>query len=702
MPSATDHSASAAAHLLQGLNAAQAEAVISAAAPLRILAGAGSGKTRVLTRRIAHRVLVEGIDPSHVLAVTFTRKAARELRQRLSALRLPGPVTTGTFHALAAAQLRQRWEERRIDPPQLLDRKVGFVARLMPRTSAARSTTATLDVVGEIEWAKARMIPASEYPAAAAAAARRPSVDVNTVAGVYERYEKEKLARRMVDFDDLLRLATRDLRADEEFAAARRWRFRHLFVDEFQDVNPLQHALLREWMGDRVDLCVVGDPNQAIYAWNGADASYLVDFEEHFPTAATVVLDENYRSTPQILGVANAVLSTGRAHHFELRPTLDDGPLPDVRRVADEVSEARLIVRRVRDAHAPGTTWASQAVLVRTNAQLPVIEEELRRARIPFHSRSSVRFLDLPEVRDAMAQLRSGRDASLSVGIEDLELSLAIDDPPLLVEETTPAPLDEERRANVAELVRLGREYLGLDPGGTYGGFNAWVTTTLRSDDGIGGDAVELATFHAAKGLEFDVVHLAGMEEGLVPISHARTNEALDEERRLLYVAITRARRVCHMTLVERRTFGSRAVARKPSPYLETVELALSLLAEGRPAVDLGAAIAAQRARLAEAAAARPATGRARAGRTPRSGGAEPLDPAAQALYDELKGWRLTQSRAADVPAFVIFSDATLAEVARRRPRTRVQLLDVPGIGPVKAERFGEALLSVIELSTPT
>lgn len=697
MPSATDHSASPAAHLLQGLNAAQAEAVTSPAMPLRILAGAGSGKTRVLTRRIAHRVLEESIDPSHVLAVTFTRKAARELRQRLGALRLPGPVTTGTFHALAAAQLRQRWEERRIEPPQLLDRRVGFVARLMPRTSAARSTTATLDVVGEIEWAKARMIPASEYPAAAAAAIRRPSVDPGTVAGVYERYEKEKLARRMVDFDDLLRLATRDLRADEEFAAARRWRFRHLFVDEFQDVNPLQHALLREWMGDRLDLCVVGDPNQAIYAWNGADASYLLDFEEHFPTAATVVLDENYRSTPQILGIANAVLSTGRAHHFELRPTLDDGPVPDVRRLADEVAEARFIARNLRDAHAPGRTWASQAVLVRTNAQLPVIEEELRRAGIPFHSRSSGRFLDQPEIRDAMAQLRASRDRSLLVGIDDLELSLGTDDADDETDggDNDTTMLDDERLANVAELVRLGREYLNLDPGGTYGGFSTWVTATLRSDDGLGHDAVELATFHAAKGLEFDVVHLAGMEEGLVPISHARTNDALDEERRLLYVALTRARRACHMSWVERRTFGSRAPARKPSPYLETVELAMSLLASGRPATDLGAAIAAERARLRDDTQG-PAAGRRREGRRQGPSGGEPLDATQQALFDDLKGWRLTQSRAADVPAFVIFNDATLAEVARRRPKTRVQLLDVPGIGPVKAERFGDALLAVV------
>ena len=686
----TDH------RLLQGLNRAQSEAVTSRAAPLRILAGAGSGKTRVLTRRIGHRVVAEGIEPGHVLAVTFTRKAANELRHRLSAAGLRSPVTTGTFHAIAAAQLRQRWEERRIEPPQLLDRKVGFVARLM----SSRSSTAPLDVVGEIEWAKARLVSAADYAVAAEAANRRPSVDAQTVADTYARYEQEKLARRLVDFDDLLRLATRDLRADPDFAAARRWRFRHLFVDEFQDVNPLQFGLLKEWLGDRLDLCVVGDPNQAIYAWNGADAQYLLEFDRHFPSAETVLLDENYRSTPQILGVANAILSTGTSHHFELRPTQPDGPPPSVRRVADETSEANLIARRLRDAHGPGHTWAEQAVLTRTNAQLPAIEEALTRAGIPYRSRSGTRLLDQPEVRDALKQLRSARNPLLSVALDDLELSLNIPDdavdPAAPGSSTVEPGLGDERTANIAELVRLGREYLALDPGGSYPGFSTWLSTTLRTDDGIGRDAVELTTFHAAKGLEFDVVHLAGLEEGFVPISHARTNEALDEERRLLYVALTRARKAVHLTYVERRTFGSRSLNRRPSPHLETVELALSMLAGGGAPDDMGSAIAAQRAAMREQAG-EPAA-RRRSGPS-RGSTAATVGPADAALFDALKSWRLAQARAAAVPAFVIFNDATLAEVARLKPSNRRQLLAVSGVGPVKAERFGDALLEVVRAS---
>jgi DNA helicase-2/ATP-dependent DNA helicase PcrA len=247
--------------LLSSLNPAQREAVLHAAPVLRIIAGAGSGKTRV---HLSYRCRsLKHIDPRRVLAVTFTQGCRHCAPHRPLGLR--GGINAGTFHAIAYTQLRQRWEERGINPPELLDRKVGFVARLM----RGGSSTLPLDVVSEIEWAKARMISAGDYPAQAAIANRRVPIAPEAVADIYARYEETKLGRRMVDFDDLLRLATRDIEADPEYAAARRWRFRHLFVDEFQDVNPLQFRLLQAWVGPQVDLWVVGDPNQAIYAWNG-------------------------------------------------------------------------------------------------------------------------------------------------------------------------------------------------------------------------------------------------------------------------------------------------------------------------------------------------------------------------------------------------------------------------------------------------
>jgi DNA helicase-2/ATP-dependent DNA helicase PcrA len=696
--------------LLAGLNAAQERAVTSPAASLVIIAGAGSGKTRVLTHRIARRVLDDEVDARRVLALTFTRKAAAELRQRLGRLGLPHPVHAGTFHAVAYAQLRQRWQERGITPPQLLDRKVGMVARCMGSSRSKSSPTLALDVTAEIEWAKARMIPADRYPHEAARAGRRPPIDADRVARAYAAYEDEKLARRMVDFDDLLRLATRDLRVDEQYAAARRWTFRHLFVDELQDVNPLQFELLRQWRGEPdadTDICVVGDPNQAIYSWNGADASYLDDAATHFPGAEVVELSDNYRSTPQILGVANTVLSSpagpGRPGRraLQLRPNRGDGPLPQLHVADDEVGEARDVARRVRDRRAPGRPWSDQAVLVRTNAQIATLVEAFQKAGIPTRSRANGRLLDQPEVKDALRAMRAG-SGTLAERLAELDRSLTPTTTAAEVLGEEPPPgrrvgvLNEERTANVAEIVRLGREYLDLDPQGGPGTFEAWLISTLRADD-TGGqvDAVDLAPFHAAEGLEWSIVHIAGLEDGLVPIHYAQTGEAQAEERRLLYVALTRAGQELHCSRAERRAFGAKSLPRRPSPYLETIELALELLSDGHDPVELSGAVAEQRARLRSQDGVEPKQRRRR-----RTEPVIDLTVEDRRLLDALKAWRLQQARVADVPAFVIFNDATLTEVARRRPSNQRELLAIPGIGAVKAERFGRQLLKAVAETT--
>lgn len=687
--------------LTAGLNESQRRAVTSGACSLVIIAGAGSGKTRVLTHRIARRVLTEEIDARHTLALTFTRKAAAELRSRLSKLGLPHPVHAGTFHAVAYSQLRQRWQERGVTPPGLLDRKVGFIARCLGRTTTKGSPTLALDVTSEIEWAKARMIPADRYPVEANRAGRRPPVDADRLAEIFATYEEAKLQQRLVDFDDLLRLATRDLRRDPHYAAARRWMFRHLFVDETQDVNPLQFELLRCWIGeddDRTDLCVVGDPNQAIYSWNGADATYLEDSATWFPGSEVIELVDNYRSTPQVLGVANTVLSTnmgpGRPgrHTLRLRANRPDGPLPFLHVHPDEAAEARAIARRCRDAHVPGRAWSEQAVLVRTNAQLAVLIEAFHAAGIPTRSRAAGRLLDQPEVKETLRSLRGGGTLAERLA----ELDTAINLPAGGTEEGT--TLTEERVANVAELVRLGREYLDLDPGGNAASFETWLVSTLRAEDGAGHvDAVELLTFHAAKGLEWPIVHIAGLEDGLVPIHYAQTDEAQSEERRLLYVALTRAQTTLHCSRSERRAFGARSLTRRPSPYLEIIELAIELLSDGQETIDLTHAVAAQRAKLRSDDGRRPPRRRGGSGSAPGD-----LAEEDRPLFEALKAWRRTQAKVADVPAFVIFNDATLSEMARTRPRSRSELLEVSGVGAVKAERFGDQVLAIVAEAGPS
>ncbi|HJR25462.1 MAG TPA: ATP-dependent helicase, partial [Acidimicrobiales bacterium] len=298
--------------LLEGLDDEQRRAVTSSAQPLVVLAPAGSGKTRVLTRRIAYRVAAGDSDPRHVLALTFTRKAAGELTARLGRLGLRGDVTAGTFHAVAWGSLRTRWADQGRTAPTLLDRKARVLAEVAPKGGGREGRSPIGDLATEIEWAKARMVTPDTYADAVVAAGRRSPLKPDVVAEAYRAYERHKQRAGLVDFDDLLALCARALEEDERFASAQRWRHRHLYVDELQDVNPLQFRLLEAWRGPGYDVCAVGDPQQAIYGWNGADARFLLDIHRHWPPAQVIELRRSYRSTPEILGSAAEVLRGAR------------------------------------------------------------------------------------------------------------------------------------------------------------------------------------------------------------------------------------------------------------------------------------------------------------------------------------------------------------------------------------------------------
>lgn len=708
--------------LLEGLNEAQRGAVTTAAAPLCILAGAGSGKTRVLTRRIAHRVAESDAEPHRVLALTFTRKAAGELKSRLAQLGLRDAIAAGTFHGIALAQLRARWSERGDREPQLLDRKVAFVARLLPRRRG-KGDVNPLDAVAEIEWAKARRIRPDQYADEAMQHNRRPPMPAREMAALYQHYQDEMARQGRVDFDDLLDRCEQALVSDPAFAATQRWRFRHLFVDEFQDVNPLQFALLRAWLGDRTDLCVVGDPRQAIYAWNGADATYLNHFDRHFPGSEVLELRDNYRSTPQILAVANAVIGN-RETGAPLRPNRPNGEPPEVVEYPTDAHEARGIARAVRDAHGPGRPWADQAVLARTNAQAALIADALGRGGIPHRVKGGAALTAQPEVKAALQRLKAAR-VPFTVALADLQADTTgrfdADDDEMPQDPATsripratepsgdaaaPGPDaaqqsdsgrgtddvgagEQERRANLAALVQLGADYLGLDSSATANGFISWLNAAARSEEAAGaGDAVDVATFHAAKGLEWPIVHVAGVEAGLVPIGHARSPEAEAEERRLFYVALTRAERVLRCSWATQRTFGTRVADRRPSPYLAVFRDTLDAMAAGQEPVDGLVEVRKERRRL------QAGDGLIKRSAAPRRDRA--LTPGDLAVLDALKAWRLDAARAASVPAYVIFPDKTLEAVAATRPRDIAALLALPGVGRVKATRYGDTLLAVV------
>ncbi len=672
--------------LLEGLDDGQRRAVTSDAMPLVVLAPAGSGKTRVLTRRIAYRVASGDADPRHVLALTFTRKAAGELTHRLSRLGLRDDPTAGTFHAVAWGVLRSRWADQRRRPPTLLEHKGRLLAEVVPKSQGRDARGAAAALASEIEWAKARMITPDAYVEALGGAGRRPGLRPELVAEGYAAYERRKQRGGLVDFDDLLALCARALEDDARFAAAQRWRFRHLYVDELQDVNPLQFRLLEAWRGEGYDVMAVGDPQQAIYGWNGADARFLLDIHAHWPPAEVIQLDRSYRSTPQILDAAASVLRAVRQPAQQVRSTREDGRLPQLAAHPTDRAEAVAVARAVRLAHAPGRPWADQAVLVRTNAQTVLLSEALREAGIPHRVRGAS-FLDRPEVRRALRDLRN-RDVPLGTALADLEVEL---DARAGADSEAEAPGGDEElalrlqqraeeEAAVGTLLRMGQDYLRLDPMGQARGFAAWLVATVQSegDTTSGGDAVDLATFHAAKGLEWPIVHLAGVEDGYVPIAHARTAAARAEEARLLYVAMTRAQRTLRISWAEQRTFASKVVARRPSPLIDPL---LEVAAPDAP--DDGAAAVAAPDWHDELARQRVVLGE-------RPSAAVPPGMAA------LHRWRESAARAARIAPDAVLPDHVLARVAAAAPCDLDELGAIRGVGTILASRLGPAILDAL------
>jgi DNA helicase-2/ATP-dependent DNA helicase PcrA len=522
--------------LLRGLDTQQRLAVTSTAAPLAIIAGAGSGKTTVLTRRIAHRLLTGTADASHVVALTFTRDAAAELKRRLRRLDIRSPIEAGTFHSISLRLLRDHAVRHHRPVPVVANDRLRLLKECLThlRWNLAPSAAAS-----DLDWARARLVEPTEFAAASRAARRRPAVPADRFADLHDEYSALKRRRGVVDFDDLLDTIRQIMRSDREFAEAVRWRFRHFFVDEAQDLNPLQHAVLEAWRGGRADLCVVGDPRQAIYGWNGADPSMLAEIEDRYPGVTVIRLTANYRCPPQVVRAASSVL-TGTATPDDTVSAVADGPAISVVHCADETAEAVEVARRVASAlhhRAP----AEVAVLARTNDQLGVLDRALIASGVPTVRSVGRSALDVA-LADAYRQPNRERLAEWAMA--------AFDD------------ADEIRR-RVAE--EVDRFLTSNEPGG----LRAWIAARNPFDDLIEptDHAVAVATFHSAKGREWPVVFVTGVEAGLVPHGSALSESALAEEARLLYVAITRSGSQVIITTAGVRDGRTTA----PSPWLDGI-----------------------------------------------------------------------------------------------------------------------------------
>jgi DNA helicase-2/ATP-dependent DNA helicase PcrA len=602
--------------VLAALDPEQRQVALATRGPVCVLAGAGTGKTRAIAHRIAYAALTGVVDPGHVLALTFTTRAAGELRARVHQLAGRGAgldrVQARTFHSAALRQLSHFWP-RTVGgrPPTVLDSKVGLLAEVTRRVRAGTSSAELRDVAAEIEWAKVLGVPPDGYPDAAARAGRSAPLAPATVARLYASYEELRRERHLVDFESVLELTAAILAEHPEAAAMIRDRYRYFVVDEYQDVNPLQKLLLDSWAGDRDDVCVVGDPRQTIYSFAGATASYLTGFSADFPGAAVLRLVRNYRSTPQVVALANQL--TGLAGRQPLAAQLrraggagaggagsgaaaagaagggtaalvaqrPGGPAVEFAGYPDEQQEASAIATRVAALHAAGAALSQVAVLVRTNAQTLPLEQAFAGLGLPCQLRGTERFFDRPEVRQAVGLLRA---AAKSADADLAGAGLAADVRHILagLGLTPEAPAGRgaarERWESLAALAQLAEDYFAgagaaADAGGEGGGggglrgFAAELAHRSQTEHAPAMHGVTLASLHAAKGLEWDVVFLAGLAEGTLPIVHAQTDEAIEEERRLLYVGVTRAREQLFLSWPLAWSGGGRRT-RQPSRFL--------------------------------------------------------------------------------------------------------------------------------------
>ena len=648
--------------VLDGLDPEQRQVVLAPVGPVCVLAGAGTGKTRAITRRVAQLVRTGAAPAEQVLAVTFTARAAGEMRGRLRALAVEG-VQARTFHAAALRQLSYFWPQTMGGQlPQLMASKAALVATAARSLRLSLSGTVLRDVTGEIEWAKASLLTPDAYAAAAMGAGRQPPVPAEQVARVAAAYEEVKGRQQVLDFEDLLLLTAAVIEGHRFVADEVRARYRHFTVDEYQDVNPLQQRLLDAWLGGRDSLTVVGDPDQTIYSFTGASASYLHAFGRRYPGAVRVRLVRDYRSTPQVVSLANRVIGAGK-----LVAQQPPGPEPHIAGVESEADEAALVAGRIRSLIDEGVPASQVAVLFRINAQSETYESALAAAGIPYVLRGGERFFDRPEVREAVTLLRgAARAADPGAGtlLEEVRSVLATTgwragEPP------KGAGAARDRWENVNAVFRLAESLAEHQPEAALPGLVAELTERAAQQHAPTVEGVTLASLHAAKGLEWEAVFLVGLTEGLLPISHATTDEQLAEERRLLYVGITRARRHLCLSYARSREPGRRA--RRPSRFIE------SLLPQ-QPVVP-------QRA------------GRSRSARGAEGPG---LDGDDAVIFERLRAWRAERAREQKQPAFVVFTDATLAAVARARPGSDAELRTLSGIGVTKLDRYGSDVLAVI------
>ncbi|MEV6327110.1 ATP-dependent DNA helicase UvrD2 [Streptomyces sp. NPDC051909] len=694
--------------VLDGLDPEQREVALALHGPVCVLAGAGTGKTRAITHRIAYGVRAGILPPASVLAVTFTNRAAGEMRGRLRQLGAGG-VQARTFHSAALRQLQYFWPKAvGGELPRLLERKIQLVAEAAARCRVRLDRNELRDVTGEIEWAKVTQTVPADYPAAVGKSLREAPRDPAEIGQIYAMYEQLKRDRDVIDFEDVLLLTVGILQDRHDIADQIRRQYQHFVVDEYQDVSPLQQRLLDLWLGDRDNLCVVGDASQTIYSFTGATPDHLLNFRTRHPDATVVKLVRDYRSTPQVVHLANGLLSQARGkaaeHRLELISQRDPGPEPAYTEYADEPAEAEGTARCIRDLIAAGVPAGEIAVLYRINAQSEVYEQALADAGVPYQLRGAERFFERQEVREAGVALRGaaragGNDALLD-DAEDLpsQVRAVLSTKGWTSEPPAGSGAVRDRWESLAALVRLAEDFARAKSGATLSDLVAELDERAAAQHAPTVQGVTLASLHAAKGLEWDAVFLVGLTEGMMPITYAKTDEQVEEERRLLYVGVTRARLHLSLSWALSRSPGGRA-SRRPTRFLKGLRPGSGPLggsgAGGGGGIERGAGSGGRRKRRGPVLCRVCGATLTEAGEMKLmrcEGCPSDMD---EGLYERLREWRSVQARELGQPAYCVFTDKTLMAIAERVPSSDGELSSISGVGARKLDRFGADVLAI-------
>ncbi|GAA4901577.1 ATP-dependent DNA helicase UvrD2 [Streptomyces coeruleoprunus] len=690
--------------VLDGLDPEQREVATALHGPVCVLAGAGTGKTRAITHRIAYGVRAGILQPASVLAVTFTNRAAGEMRGRLRQLGAAG-VQARTFHSAALRQLQYFWPKAvGGELPRLVDRKAQLVADAAARCRVRLDRTELRDTTSEIEWAKVTQTVPADYPAAVAKASRDAPRDPAEIGQIYAMYEQLKRERDVLDFEDVLLLTVAILQDRHDIAEQVRRQYHHFVVDEYQDVSPLQQRLLDLWLGDRDSLCVVGDASQTIYSFTGATPDYLLDFRTRHPHATVVKLVRDYRSTPQVVHLANGLLgqARGRAadHRLELISQRDPGPEPVHTEYGDEPAEAEGTARRIKDLIASGVPAGEIAVLYRINAQSEIYEQALADAGVPYQLRGAERFFERQEVREAGAALRSaarfGSNDALLDDLVDLpsQVRAVLSTKGWTTEPPAGSGAVRDRWESLAALVRLAEDVARARPEATLADLVAELDERAAAQHAPTVQGVTLASLHAAKGLEWDAVFLVGLTDGTLPITYARTDEQIEEERRLLYVGVTRARRHLALSWSLSRSPGGRP-SRERSRFLKGLRPGTGGMRAAGGVVDRGPAGSRPRRARGPVRCRVCGTTLTQAGEMKLMRCEDCPSEMDEALYERLLEWRTRQAGLLGQPDYCVFTEKTLMAIAETVPSTDGELAAIPGVGIRKLNRFGADVLAI-------